>query len=140
MRRVPAWVLHAALALVLSGLALAIAMARTDLPGGTLKRLGLLPLLAPGLAWMLLRDAAVVTCLTLTTRVRQPLATGTFYIAVADFLVPGLLAVVGAPMAAQFVFPLWALMESPLLAIAGIAAQAVIAVGFLAWRMRKAIE
>ena len=142
-RRVPSWLVHLLLALALAALAMVLA-AWLGGAGGRNRvpwlQLGVLPLAALPMALMVLRDAAIVSCFTLTTRVRKPLAMATFYIVVGDLLLPGLFTAMGLPGLAQASFPLWGLATQAFLPTLGMAIHAAIALAVLWWRSRSLRE
>jgi hypothetical protein len=139
-RRAPGWMLNGVLALALGAAALLWAFAIKWFAGSggaiVLTRVDPLPLIAPALALMVLRDAAIVTCFTMTVKARRPLALATFYIAMADLLLPAFLSAVGLAGAAHAVFPLLGYVVSPVIPLAGLAAHLGLAVVALWWRLR----
>ena len=137
-RRLPLWLHHALMALAVALLALLA----TLLPSGSGPRLvprnveWMVPATVLAIALMLLRDAAVVTCFTLTSRVRRPLSLALFYIVLADALLPAFLMAMDLQGAAQAVFPFWAMEHGPALPAVGMAVHLAIALAVLAWRAR----
>lgn len=128
-QRVPGWAIQAGLALLLALAALAV---RATASG---------PAIAPGvvlaLGLMLLRDAAVVSCFALGSRARHPVRLAVFYLALADLLVPALLAGLGARPLAIAVFPLWGFERHPLFAAGVFAVHFALAAAVLAWIWRR---
>lgn len=132
-RRLPGWALDAPAAALLAGTGLVLASAA----GGELRQQ---LLLACALALMVLRDAALVACLTLSRTLRNPVGRAGFYILIADLLLPLLLTTMGLRGAAAVVFPLWGFGDGPAMATGLMAAQAASAVALLAWRLRRAAQ
>jgi hypothetical protein len=131
-RRLPLWLTHGLLATALALLAFILATA-----AGPLRGTGPVPAMILAVTLMALRDAAIVTCFTLASRARHPVGRAAFYILLADVLAPLLLNAIGQRELAWAVFPLLAIGESTLVPVLGMAVQAAIAAGALAWLVRR---
>ncbi|MBK0392493.1 hypothetical protein [Ramlibacter algicola] len=119
--RIPDWLLHGALAVIVGAAAFAFA-----LPGQVLASALLVA------ACLALRDAAIVGCFGLLTPLRNPVGRAIFYIALADLLLPFVLVTFGLPEVARLVFPVLALPDpGPGTAAAIAAVQAALALGAL---------
>ena len=105
-KKLPQWVIHGGIALVLALVAVAITgmppsmaelaatgnkAANTTQVTGLLARTFPLATVLP-LVLMFIRDAAIVTCFTLARSQKRPVATAVFYIALLNFLLPLLFA------------------------------------------------
>ncbi len=130
-QRVPQWVIHALAALAAGALAALWKVADTSLtPQGAAAPMSL------ALALMMLRDAAIVTCFSLTTRVRKPIALAAFYIAVADVLAPLLASAFGQDALARAAFPFLGADLHRFYPAMGMAAHLAIVLAVLGWRLR----
>jgi hypothetical protein len=134
--RVPGWSIDAVLAVTCGALAFAVAD-RIGPPAGMRAWLAALSgLLAAPVALMALRDAAIVSCFALWPGSTRPVAVAAFYIALADILVPAVLASMGQPLLARVVCPLWGFAAQPLACTAAMAVHAVVAIVVLGMRIR----
>ena len=84
------------------------------------------------LVLMFVRDAAIVTCFTLSSRVKRPLAMAIFYIALLDFLVPFLFVPLNLTRIAHFLSPLFSVTAGLWQPAVFMAIHAAIALGVLA--------
>jgi hypothetical protein len=137
-QRLPLWLLHALVSLVLALASVAVAMA--TVPADSVSdwaRFGMVPPVALGAALMVLRDAGVAAVFTLTLRVRKPFALATFYILLADVLLPLLFTTLKMPALARAIFPFWGIAEHPMLPAGGMAIHLAIVLAVLAWRLRR---
>ncbi|HYF18445.1 MAG TPA: hypothetical protein VEA40_11310 [Ramlibacter sp.] len=117
--RVPAWCLHAALAVLVGALARATGSETW-------------PALAFAVACMALRDAAIVGCFAVASSARSPVGRAVFYIVLADLLVPAVAAVVGWTGLARLAFPLLGIASEPGPSAGGMALHALAACAALA--------
>ncbi len=127
--RWPAWAMNAVLALVCAVLAWSLA-GRGELEVSAQ--------LALPLALMAARDAAIVSCFALVSKVRSPVGRAVFYIALADLLLPALAMAIGSPPLARIFFPMWGLQEGAAPAAIGMALHAALALGALWLCMKSA--
>ena len=134
-QRVPHWVIHALIAVVFAGIAAIV--------GGGLNQLNqsgsgdatpvALSLSLP-LALMFIRDAAIVSCFTLSTGMKRPLGAALFCVMALNVLLPWALNAVGLSMLAQWAFPFFNDPREPLpMAALGFAVHAVLALVVLWW-------
>lgn len=136
-QRLPHWAIHAAIAVLAAAVAAVIGggMHIATLGRGALDEtvpVGLT--VALPLALMFIRDAAIVSCFTLSTRMKRPLGAALFCVLALNVLLPWALNAVGLATLAQWAFPFFNDPRSPWpMAATGFAAHAALALGVLWW-------
>ena len=88
---------------------------------------------------MFIRDAAIVTCFTLSRKQKRPVAAAVFYLALLNFLLPLLFSSLGLKYLAAAAMPFLGLRMSTWFPLLGFAAHAVIALGVL-WALWSRAE
>ncbi len=134
-QRVPHWAIHALIAVVFAGISALMGGGLTGLSQGSLGDATPVALtLALPLALMFIRDAAIVSCFTLSTGMKRPLGAALFCVMALNVLLPWALNAVGLSTLAQWAFPFFNDPHSPWpMAAIGFAAHAVLALGVLWW-------
>jgi hypothetical protein len=134
-QRVPHWAIHGAIALVAAAMA-AIMGGGVQMPKrGAFD--GTVPIaltVALPLALMFIRDAAIVSCFALSTRMKRPVGAAVFFVLALDLLLPWILNAVELSTLALWAFPFFNDPRSdwPLAAL-GFAAHAALALTVLWW-------
>lgn len=134
-RRVPGWVLDAALGVAAGLVAIGVGLAGRPSHGVLPWQSPAAPAFALAVALMAVRDAAIVSCFSLSSKIRSPLGRAAFHIALADLLAPLMLYSLGQPQLALLVFPLWAFSGESLFPVWAMAVHAAVALAVLGWRV-----
>ena len=142
-QRVPHWAIHAVIAVAAAGIAAMIGGGvQITKRGATDDTLRTALAVALPLALMFIRDAAIVSCFTLSTRMKRQLGAAIFCVVALNLLLPWALNAVGLTTMAHWAFPFFNDPRSGWpMAATGFAAHSALALLVLWWlRFRAPIR